>query len=253
MLQFATVGDELSDDSRRPAPATPLMRTSGIEVRRQRTTRRREIGMESGGNRIGANSHVPAKNVTKLDKAEVQGGIQSLKTSVIAATKQIIFEDKREDVPRTSLGDAANPDSIITEEKHEDADPKSSLMDSTNSDKIIAEEKIEGRDSSALKVNVDTVVIEIDDEGEANGKGPDDVHIIDLDVASENAVVENAGSLEKIWNYLDPSGNVQGPFSIRTLEYWMEEGFFDEDFRIWKHSQSQENAIPLGVALALLQ
>ncbi|XP_028554891.1 uncharacterized protein At5g08430 [Dendrobium catenatum] len=201
----------------------------------------------------GANSHVPAKNVTKLNKAEVQGGIQSLKTSVIDATKQIIFEDKREDVPRISLGDAANPDSIITEEKHEDADPNSSLMDATNSDKRIAEEKIEGCDSSAIKVNVDTVVIEIDDEVEANGKGSDDVHIIDLDVASENPVVENAGSLEKIWNYLDPSGNVQGPFSIRTLEYWMEEGFFDEDFRIWKDSQSQENAIPLGVALALLQ
>ncbi|KAL0911769.1 hypothetical protein M5K25_019931 [Dendrobium thyrsiflorum] len=109
------------------------------------------------------------------------------------------------------------------------------------------------RDISALKVNVDTVVIEIDDEGEASGKGPDDVHIIDLDAACENSVVENEGSPEKIWNYLDPSGNVQGPFSIRTLEYWMEEGFFDEDFRIWKDSQSQEDAIPLGVALGLLQ
>ncbi|KAK8969865.1 Zinc finger CCCH domain-containing protein 19 [Platanthera guangdongensis] len=83
------------------------------------------------------------------------------------------------------------------------------------------------------KANVDTVVIEIDYEEDADHKGP------------SNPVNR---SEEKIWNYKDPSGNVQGPFSLSALRYWKEQGFFDEDFTIWR-TQSHEDAIPLTVAL----
>ncbi|XP_020590166.1 uncharacterized protein At5g08430-like isoform X2 [Phalaenopsis equestris] len=180
-----------------------------------------------------------------IEAEATEGVIPSLKSSFITTTKQIIFEEKNF-VLRTSLGDAAYPDLMVTKEKHEDADPSFSPMHTTNYDKIIAGEKFEGNGNSDSKVKTtDQAVIEIDDEEEA---------VIELDVGHGNQVAEKGGSVKKkIWNYLDPSGNVQGPFSIRTLEYWMEEGFFDEDFRIWKASQSQEEAIPLGVALGLLQ
>ncbi|KAG0500571.1 hypothetical protein HPP92_000643 [Vanilla planifolia] len=59
----------------------------------------------------------------------------------------------------------------------------------------------------------------------------------DEDTANGNLVLKNQ---EKIWNYMDPSGNVQGPFCLGTLKYWKDEGFFDEDFRIWKSQKYEQ-------------
>ncbi|URD73549.1 Plus-3 domain [Musa troglodytarum] len=58
---------------------------------------------------------------------------------------------------------------------------------------------------------------------------------------------------DKTWHYVDPSGNEQGPFDMVSLRYWMREGFFDEDFKIWKTGQTREDAILLTDAFRLYQ
>ncbi|XP_074589681.1 uncharacterized protein At5g08430-like isoform X3 [Curcuma longa] len=61
------------------------------------------------------------------------------------------------------------------------------------------------------------------------------------------------GMKDKIWHYADPSGNEQGPFNMVCLRYWMEQGYFDEDFKVWRAMQSQEDAMLLTDALGLCQ
>ncbi|GKA12545.1 zinc finger CCCH domain-containing protein 44-like protein, partial [Tanacetum coccineum] len=36
-----------------------------------------------------------------------------------------------------------------------------------------------------------------------------------------------------MWHYRDPSGNVQGPFSVLQLQHWSTSGYFPPDMRIW--------------------
>jgi hypothetical protein len=55
---------------------------------------------------------------------------------------------------------------------------------------------------------------------------------------------------EKIWHYKDPSGKVQGPFSMVQLRKWNNTGYFPADLRIWRATEKQDNSIPLTDALA---
>lgn len=47
------------------------------------------------------------------------------------------------------------------------------------------------------------------------------------------------------WFYLDPQGNIQGPFSRKELKLWSEAGYFLPDFKVWKDGQTPEWAILL--------
>ncbi|CAK9166235.1 unnamed protein product [Ilex paraguariensis] len=55
---------------------------------------------------------------------------------------------------------------------------------------------------------------------------------------------------EKIWRYQDPSGKVQGPFSIVQLRKWSNTGYFPVDLRIWRTTKTQDDSILLNDALA---
>ncbi|KAH6820296.1 hypothetical protein C2S53_014034 [Perilla frutescens var. hirtella] len=55
---------------------------------------------------------------------------------------------------------------------------------------------------------------------------------------------------EKIWHYQDPSGKMQGPFSIVQLRKWNNTGYFPANLKIWKATEKQENSILLVDALA---
>ncbi|XP_038990107.1 uncharacterized protein At5g08430-like isoform X3 [Phoenix dactylifera] len=123
--------------------------------------------------------------------------------------------------------------------------------------------------SSVINENSNTSrIIEIvEDEEILRYKRTADVQIIDLDEDEEDclaALKENDPSTadtcyeivdamiserQKVWNYIDPSGNEQGPFALASLRYWKEEGFFDDDFRVWRTGQSKEEAILLMDAL----
>ncbi|CAL5205657.1 unnamed protein product [Lathyrus oleraceus] len=55
---------------------------------------------------------------------------------------------------------------------------------------------------------------------------------------------------EKMWRYQDPSGKVQGPFSMVQLRKWNNTGYFPLDLRIWKATEKQEESILLADVLA---
>ncbi|KAL2346086.1 hypothetical protein Fmac_000086 [Flemingia macrophylla] len=55
---------------------------------------------------------------------------------------------------------------------------------------------------------------------------------------------------EKMWHYQDPSGKVQGPFSMVQLRKWSNTGYFPADLMIWKASEKQDDSILLKDALA---
>ncbi|KVI08788.1 hypothetical protein Ccrd_012834 [Cynara cardunculus var. scolymus] len=58
-------------------------------------------------------------------------------------------------------------------------------------------------------------------------------------IASEPApsflsmMMDNPSVDEDAWHYRDPSGNVQGPFSMVQLQKWSIAGYFPADMRIW--------------------
>lgn len=78
--------------------------------------------------------------------------------------------------------------------------------------------------------------------------------------ASENRVaplsagvaqsVSNMNETEKIWHYQDPSGKVQGPFSMIQLRKWNNTGYFPPNLRVWKNTENQEDSILVTDALA---
>jgi len=53
----------------------------------------------------------------------------------------------------------------------------------------------------------------------------------------------NPGSL--IWHYMDPRGNVQGPFSLESLKCWGDANYFPPDFKVWKIGQMPDEAVLL--------
>lgn len=54
---------------------------------------------------------------------------------------------------------------------------------------------------------------------------------------------------ESVWHYQDPSGTVQGPFTMEQLRKWNTTGLFPVDLQIWKMGQSRESSILLTEAL----
>ncbi|KAG0567460.1 hypothetical protein KC19_7G136400 [Ceratodon purpureus] len=55
---------------------------------------------------------------------------------------------------------------------------------------------------------------------------------------------------EKLWHYKDPTGTVQGPFTMEQLRKWNTTGLFPVNLTIWKTGGSQENSMLLTDALA---
>ncbi|GAB4837844.1 hypothetical protein Ancab_027370 [Ancistrocladus abbreviatus] len=60
----------------------------------------------------------------------------------------------------------------------------------------------------------------------------------------------SSNKTEKVWHYRDPSGKVQGPFSMVQLRKWSKNGFFPADLKIWRTSQNEDDSILLTEALA---
>ncbi|MED6204310.1 hypothetical protein PIB30_008129 [Stylosanthes scabra] len=78
-------------------------------------------------------------------------------------------------------------------------------------------------------------------------------------LSETSAVLSSAGAAlpvmkinesEKMWHYQDPSGKVQGPFSMVQLRKWNNTGYFPADLRIWKASEKQDHSMLLTDALA---
>lgn len=60
----------------------------------------------------------------------------------------------------------------------------------------------------------------------------------------------NISETDKMWHYKDPSGKIQGPFSMVQLRKWSTTGHFPADLRIWRTTERPEDSILLNDALA---
>ena len=59
----------------------------------------------------------------------------------------------------------------------------------------------------------------------------------------------NDAEVERIWQYQDPTGKVQGPFSMTQLRNWNNSGHFTPDLRVWRITESQNDSVLLTNAL----
>ncbi|KAJ9564413.1 hypothetical protein OSB04_000379 [Centaurea solstitialis] len=52
-------------------------------------------------------------------------------------------------------------------------------------------------------------------------------------IASSLPIGKASSTNDLLWHYLDPSGNVQGPFSVFQLQRWSTTGYFPTDLKVW--------------------
>ncbi|KAI4327694.1 hypothetical protein L6164_020123 [Bauhinia variegata] len=74
-----------------------------------------------------------------------------------------------------------------------------------------------------------------------------DVSSLPLPTGMEQSFNNFAGN--KFWHYQDPTGKIQGPFSLLQLYKWNSCGHFPPDLRIWRINEDQSNSILLSDAL----
>lgn len=89
-------------------------------------------------------------------------------------------------------------------------------------------------DKKHRQCSMDVQVIDLSDSEEDEGpRHRDNVQIIDCDPGSF------------LWHYLDPQGDVQGPFSLTLLKRWNDADYFLPGFKVWKTGQSRNEAVLL--------
>ncbi|ONK55254.1 uncharacterized protein A4U43_UnF5820, partial [Asparagus officinalis] len=80
--------------------------------------------------------------------------------------------------------------------------------------------------------------------------GPGLSHGVTPETTSEAPLSEDTNETEKIWNYKDPAGKIQGPFSMVQLRKWNTTGYFPVDMKIWRASENEEDSVLLTDALS---
>ncbi|CAH9087121.1 unnamed protein product [Cuscuta epithymum] len=53
----------------------------------------------------------------------------------------------------------------------------------------------------------------------------------------------DSDEIEKLWHYRDPSGTIQGPFSMMQLRRWNKTGLFPPDMRVWTSDERKESIL----------
>ncbi|XP_062102520.1 zinc finger CCCH domain-containing protein 44 isoform X2 [Humulus lupulus] len=77
----------------------------------------------------------------------------------------------------------------------------------------------------------------------------DALEVLTLALSTGTNKSVNDFEIDKIWHYQDPTGKVQGPFSMLHLRKWSASGMFPQELRIWRVNEKQENSILLIDAL----
>jgi hypothetical protein len=70
-------------------------------------------------------------------------------------------------------------------------------------------------------------------------------------VSSSVRTMSSETEPEKVWHYKDPSGNVQGPFTLLQLSKWT--SYFPCDLRVWLTFESEERSLLLTEVLSKQQ
>ncbi|KAG7946360.1 hypothetical protein I3843_14G037000 [Carya illinoinensis] len=132
--------------------------------------------------------------------------------------------------------------------------------DDTTSGRDMVNERNQGRDRETQQARS----WEKQRSAETSGHGAFTVHSVaksetnlavsEIAAASHStAVAQSAATInetEKMWHYQDPSGKVQGPFSMVQLRKWNNTGYFPADLKIWRTSEKQNDSLLLTDALA---
>ncbi|KAJ8544775.1 hypothetical protein K7X08_017358 [Anisodus acutangulus] len=58
-----------------------------------------------------------------------------------------------------------------------------------------------------------------------------------------NSTCTNNSETDKLWHYRDPSGRIQGPFSVTQLRKWNTSGLFPLDMRIWTNDEHDDSVL----------
>ncbi|KAH0719175.1 hypothetical protein KY285_015206 [Solanum tuberosum] len=58
-----------------------------------------------------------------------------------------------------------------------------------------------------------------------------------------NSTFTNNSDTDKLWHYRDPSGRIQGPFSVTQLRKWNKSGLFPLDMRIWIKGEHDDSVL----------
>uniref|UniRef100_A0A3B6MWT6 Zinc finger CCCH domain-containing protein 19 n=1 Tax=Triticum aestivum TaxID=4565 RepID=A0A3B6MWT6_WHEAT len=106
--------------------------------------------------------------------------------------------------------------------------------------------KSESPNVSAQKVNVEATAANTPHGPSVISSKTLTANLMSPTPASQSTVNES----EKIWQYMDPSNKIQGPFSIVQLRKWNSSGYFPHNLKIWKSNEKQEDSILLPDALA---
>lgn len=128
-------------------------------------------------------------------------------------------------------------DDFVAEFQHDviEEEPKqpSQLIDKSHGDLQLAnEEENKGGVQMVEKQVMRPQVIDLSDDEENE---PPSV--------GKQILEDKLGS--SMWHYLDPQGDIQGPFSLTCLNRWSEADYFPLDFKVWKMGQSQDEAVLL--------
>ncbi|OEL16106.1 Zinc finger CCCH domain-containing protein 44 [Dichanthelium oligosanthes] len=70
-------------------------------------------------------------------------------------------------------------------------------------------------------------------------------------LSSSGVTMSSDTEPEKVWHYKDPSGNVQGPFTLLQLSKWT--SYFPRDLRVWLTFESEERSLLLTEVLSKQQ
>ncbi|XP_062209593.1 zinc finger CCCH domain-containing protein 19-like isoform X2 [Phragmites australis] len=70
-------------------------------------------------------------------------------------------------------------------------------------------------------------------------------------LSSSGVTMSSDAEPEKVWHYKDPSGNVQGPFTLLQLSKWT--SYFPRDLRVWLTFESEERSLLLTEVLSKQQ
>lgn len=70
-----------------------------------------------------------------------------------------------------------------------------------------------------------------------------------LPLSSETNQPMNDMETDKMWNYQDPTGKVQGPFSMIHLRKWSLSGQFPSNLTVWRINEKQDSSVLLTKAL----
>ncbi|XVE86429.1 hypothetical protein DITRI_Ditri18aG0033600 [Diplodiscus trichospermus] len=105
----------------------------------------------------------------------------------------------------------------------------------------------DSKDESAEEVNIAEENGCIDQKRIVKVINTQVIELSDDEEKEEMKMVEGANDdvSRLIWHYADPQGEIQGPFSLKSLKAWMDAGYFPNDFKVWKTGEKRDRALLL--------